>query len=86
MYARSMAEARGLTTTTTTPGSTMQRGCADVVGELCDKLMASTLRKTIGRSKVELHSKAAFHDVKLNLDGQFDECLEVSVYFPTKLV
>ncbi|KAL5497398.1 hypothetical protein EMCRGX_G013863 [Ephydatia muelleri] len=77
VYAKSMAEARALNATATTPGTTVRlpNRSVDIVDELCNKLVASTLKKTIGRSRVA-PVKSAFQDVKLNLDGQFSECLE----------
>ena len=79
MYAKSMAEARGATHTT--PG-TLHRpgGNAGILDELCDKLMASTLRKTIRQSRVA-PINAVMQDIKLNLNGQFAECLEVCSVF-----
>ena len=77
VYAKSMAEARALNTVGSPSSTTVQQSkrSVHIVDELCDKLVASTLKKTIGRSRVA-PVKSAFQDVKLNLDGQFSECLE----------
>lgn len=77
VYAKSMAEARAMNAT---PGTAIQqpKRHVDIVDDLCNKLLASTLKKTIGRSRVP-PVKSSLQDIKVNLDCQFTECIEEQV-------